>query len=117
MPKKILFFLTTIFFTLGVALMPHPALALHFSGIELSYIFCNCSGNFLIFYMPTVPQVMPKALSYRPGASLLFPMYQIFKPGAWLGGRTTVPDVCIYGGECENQINYGELIWFVGTSF
>lgn len=115
--RKKFFVIFLLFFIIIPLIWPTISWAVGrpFGGVKLYHIWCNCSGNVLIFYTPVKPETMPLTLSYRPGSSRLYSYYQIFRNGAWLLGTTVGPDACVYGSKCQHTI-FTELIGIVGTS-
>ncbi len=62
-----------------------------FAGIILDVEVCTCSGSLNILIGPP----FPAQLLYYPGISLLYPMFQIFRPGPYALGLYVPGATCL----------------------
>lgn len=89
-----------------------PPLGAPFGGVITSVFYCPCSANLAIVVGPP----SPGTYTYQPGVSMVYPFYQIFRPGPWVKG-SYIPGtgVCATGYFCATVPTMG-TISDVGTS-
>ena len=84
-----------------------------FGGNILMVTPCSCTAGYLIKVGPPVPGVF----IYQPGVSILYPLFQIYRPGPWVLGFALPGGVCkIYVGKGCAILPAEGTIAEVGTS-
>ncbi len=91
-----------------------------FGGMSSSVFYCTCSSNIAVTINDlTIGSSNPSPLRiiYQPGATILYPFGQIYRPGVWTLGLWNAGGSCMYyvGKGCSTYTTDG-IMYMVGTS-
>jgi len=112
--KIIIIPLVLVIFALSIPFKAEAGPGLPFGGQILSVIPCLCSANLLITMRPIGPLSPPQVI-FGP-SSILFPFYQLWRPGAYLLGNYGPPVPCVVFAIICVPISVAPLILMTGTS-
>lgn len=77
------FFILSSIFMMFPQKQTDAIIGVTFGGNITSSFFCACSANVILTIGPPSPAV----LTYEPGGSILYPFWQIYRPGPFMLGE------------------------------
>ena len=91
-----------------------------FGGMSTYVFYCTCSSNIAVTINDLTvgsSNPVPLTLIYQPGATILYPYGQIYRPGVWTLGLWNSGGSCMYyvGKGCSTY-NTNGIMYMVGTS-